>query len=179
MKSKNTYSLPFNKNTIFLAISDPRAHHSNWKYAIDFSIDFNEPILAPLEGVIWNVKDDSDEGGNDDKYAEWKYQNLITIKHSKNEYSQFVHLAHKSALVKIGDKVKRGEPIAKGIGIVGYTTAPHLHMMIFHIPNKKKNIYESLNIHFDEMFKIIKTPEEHQKQLDNPKYKKLKKISLR
>ena len=106
MKSKNTYALPLKKYAIFLAISDPRAHHSHWKHAVDFSIDLNVPILASLEGEIVDVKDDSSEGGNDEKYADIKYQNFITIKHANNEFSQYGHIAHKSSLVKIGDKVK-------------------------------------------------------------------------
>ena len=176
MKSQNVYSLPLKKNTIFLAISDPRAHYSYWKQAIDFEIDFNVPIVAPLDGVIWNVKDDSNEGGDDDKYIEWKYQNLITIKHSNNEYSQFVHLAHKSSLVKIGEKVKKGDLIAKGIGMVGCTTAPHLHMMVFIVKDDKKDIYESLEIEFDKKIRIIRTVKEHSKELAKPKHKRLKEL---
>ena len=168
MKSKNTYTLPSKKNTIFLAISDPHAHYNHWKHAVDFSIDFNVPILAPLDGDIWNVKDDSNEGGDDDKYIEWKYQNLITIKHANNEFSQYVHLAHKSSLVKIGDKVKRGDPIAKGIGMVGCTTAPHLHMMVFVNKNNKTG-YESLEIQFEKKIKIIRTAKEHNRELAKSK----------
>ena len=149
MKSKNIYSLPLKKDTIFLAISDPRAHYSYWKHSVDFSIDFNVPIVAPMDGIIRDVKDDSNEGGDDDKYIEWKYQNIITIIHPNNEYSQFGHLAYKSSLVKVGDKVKKGDPIAKGIGMVGCTTAPHLHMMVFILSDKNEDNFESLEIQFE------------------------------
>ena len=176
MKSKNIYSLPLKENTIFLAISSPRAHFSHWKYAIDFTIDFNVPILSPMDGIIWNVKDDSTEGGDDDKYIEWKYQNLITIKHSNNEYSQFVHLANRSSLVKIGDKIKRGDPIARGIGMIGCTTAPHLHMMVFIVKDKIKDECESLEIQFDKKVKIIKNGKEHIRELAKPKFKKLREL---
>lgn len=176
MKSKNIYSFPFKKDTIFLAISDPRVHYSYWKYSIDFSIDFNVPIVATMDGMIWNVKDDSNEGGDDDKYIGWKYQNLITIKHSNNEYSQFIHLAHKSTLVKIGDKVKKGDLIAKGIGMVGCTTAPHLHMMVFIITDKDRDEFESLEIQFDKKLKIIRNGKEHSRELEKPKNKKLKEL---
>jgi len=174
MKSKNVYSLPLEKKTTFLAISDPRAHYSYWKHAIDFSIDFNEKILAPLDGVVWNVKDNSNEGGNDKKYTKWKYQNLITLKHKNNEYSQFVHLAHKSILINIGDKVKKGDPIAKSIGMVGYTTAPHLHMMVFNIVKTNEDEFESLEIQFDKKLRIIRTPKDHRRMLGKLEYKKLK-----
>jgi murein DD-endopeptidase MepM/ murein hydrolase activator NlpD len=176
MKSKNVYSLPFEKGTNFIAGSDPHAHYGHFKHAIDFRIDFNVPILAPLDGEIWNVKDDSNEGGDDKKYGEWKYQNLITIKHSKNEYSQYIHLAHKSALVKIGDIVKKGDPIAKGIGMVGWTTAPHLHMMVFNIVKTNEDEFESLDIQFDKRIKIIRDTVEYCKELTKSKYKGLKEL---
>jgi hypothetical protein len=70
---QNTYSLPLKENVIFLAISDPLAYYSNWKYAIDFSIDFNIPILASLDGEVVDVKDDSKEGGDNKKYSNIKY----------------------------------------------------------------------------------------------------------
>jgi murein DD-endopeptidase MepM/ murein hydrolase activator NlpD len=165
VKSKNIYGLPLKKTAIFLAISDPRAHYSRWKHAIDFSIGFNEPILASLKGEVIDVKDDSKEGGNDEKFADVKYQNYVTIRHANNELSQYVHLAHKSVLVKVGDRVKKGDQISKGIGMVGYTTAPHLHMMVC-IEKENKVGFESLEIQFDKKIKIIRTPEEHGKELN-------------
>ena len=175
MKSKNTYGLPLKKDVVFLAISDPRAHYGHWKHAIDFSIDFNLPILASLKGEVVDVKDDSREGGNDEKYADTKYQNYITIKHANNEFSQYVHLAHKSSLVKIGDKVKKGDPISKGIGMIGYTTAPHLHMMVF--VNKYNKVgFESLEIKFEKKIRIIRTSEKLNRELTKPKYRKLREL---
>ena len=175
MKSKNIYSLPLKENTIFLAISDPRDHYSHWKHAIAFSIEFNVPILAALDGEVIDVKDDSSEGRNDDKYADIKYQNYITIKHAHNELSQYAHLAHKSSLVKIGDKVKKGDPIAKGIGMVGYTTAPHLHMMVC-LDTDNEVGFESLEIQFDKKINIIRSGKEHIKELAKPKYKGLREL---
>ena len=174
MKSNNLYYLPF-KKTIFLAISAPTAHYGDWKYAIDFSINFNVPILAALDGEVIDVKDNSKEGGDDKKFANIKYQNYITIKHDHNEFSQYVHLAHKSSLVKVGDKVKKGESIAKGINIIGYTTAPHLHFMVFIIKNNKSG-FESLEIRFDKKFEIIRDGKAHIKELSKPKYKRLREL---
>jgi len=178
MKSKNIYGLPLKKNSIFLAISDPRAHYSHWKHAIDFSIDFNVPILAALDGEVVDLKDDSSEGGDDEKYAADKFNNYITIQHTNKELSQYVHIAHKSSLVKIGDKVKKGDPIAKGIGMVGYTTAPHLHMMVC-LDKDNEVGFESLEIKFDKKIKIIRTGEEHVKELGKPQFKRLRELELK
>ena len=156
MKSEFIYHLPFSQKTKYIALSHPREHTNRIKNAVDFLMDFNQPILAPLDGLVWNVKDDSNEGGNDEKYAEWKYQNLITIKHSETEFSQYFHLGHKSALVKIGDKVKKGQPIAKSIGMIGFTTAPHLHMLVFKVLDNETNNFESKEIIFKEKVKVIR-----------------------
>jgi|SRR3989344_4688638 len=163
MKSEFIYSLPFSPKTDYIAVSNPEEHNGRLKHAIDFLMDFNQEIVAPLSGLVWNVKDNSKEGGYDEKYVDWKYQNLITIKHSESEYSQYVHLAYKSALVKIGNKVRKGQPIAKGIGITGYTTAPHLHMLVFKILKEEQNGFESKEIRFDKNVKVIRTIKELEK----------------
>jgi len=175
MKSKNIYGLPLKWRSIFLAIIDCRAHYSHWKHAIDFLIDFNVPIFASLEGKVMDVKDDAKEGGNDEKYADIKYQNYITIRHANNESSQYFHLAHKSALVRVGGRVKKGEPISKGIGMVGYTTAPHLHMMVF-LDRDNKVGFESLEIQFDKKIKIIRNGKEHIEELAKSKFKRLREL---
>lgn len=175
MKSKNIYSLPLKEDTIYLAISDPRAHYSYWKYAIDFAIDFNVPILAAFEGKVIDVKDDANEGGDDEKYADNKYNNWITIKHANKELSQYVHLEHKSSLVKVGDKVKKGQPISNGIGMVGYSTTPHLHFMVC-VDKDNEVGFESREIRFDKKLYIIKNGKEHTKELIKSKYKKLKEL---
>ena len=170
MKSKNIYSLPFKEDTLFLAISDPRAHYGHWKHAVDFSIDLHVPILAVLDGEVIFVKDDATEGGNNEKYAADEFNNFITIQHTNKELSEYVHLAHKSSLVKVGDKVKKGDPIAKGIDMIGFTTTPHLHLMVC-VRTKNKVGFESLEIQFDKKIKIIRTGEEHVKELNKPKFK--------
>jgi len=133
MLSKNKYRLPFRDKATTVAISDPRAHPSSERLenSVDFLLEREEPILAVAGGIVWSVKDDSTQGGPEEKFADIKYQNFITIKHKNGEYSQYVHLAKDSSLVEKGDKVKEGQPIAKGIGLVGYTTALHLHFMVF------------------------------------------------
>lgn len=176
MKSKNIYSLPFKKDTLFLAISDSHAHFAHGKHAIDFAIDFNVPILAAFDGEVIDVKDDSNEGGPEEKYArDIKYLNYLTLKHPNGEYSQYGHIAHKSSLVKVGDKVKKGHPIAKGVGMIGSTTTPHVHLLVC-IDSNNKAGFESLEIQFDRKIKIIRNGEDHFKALAKPKFKRLREL---
>lgn len=175
MKSKNIYSPPFEKGRAFLAVSDSRAHPGNSKNAIDFIVEFDRPILAILDGEVVDLKDDATKGGDDEKYTAYKYQNYITIKHERGEFSQYVHLDHRSSLVKIGEKVKRGQPIAKSIGMIGCTTSPHLHLMVY---VKKGNGlgFESIDPQFDKKINIIRTEEDIMKELSKPGFERLRKL---
>lgn len=174
MKSKNIYQIPFKEDELFLALSDPRAHSQEYnnENAIDFIISPKTEILAALDGEVVNVKDDANEGGADEKFAVMKYQNYITIKHENGEYSQYIHVAQNSSLVKKGDKIKKGHVIAKGIGMIGYTTFPHLHFEIFDEDEK------SLEINFEgDSFKIYGEKSFHEEIVSEgvvkPKYKLL------
>jgi len=167
MKTKNVYVLPFKKDTLNLAISNPEAHFGNSNNAIDFLIKQNTKILAIGDGEVYNVKDDSKQGGNNKKFVGKKYQNYITIKHDNGEYSQYFHLASNSSLVKKRDKVKKGQFIAKGIGMIGYTSAPHLHLEVFDEDEK------SLKINFNNLIKIYQG-KNAALELQKLKYKQLR-----
>lgn len=139
MKSRNIYSLPVKIKNEVIAVTDTRVHFGILKYAVDFSLKKNVPILAAQSGEVIRVKDNSNKGGDDEKYADEKFQNMIIIKHDNDEYTEYVHIDHKSALVKKGDFVKKGHLISKGIGIIGYTTEPHLHFAVFRLVGNKDN----------------------------------------
>ncbi len=56
--------------------------------------------------------------------AWWQYGNLVILKHSEDLISLFGH--NQEVLVKKGQKVRRGEQIAK-VGNTGHSTNSHLH----------------------------------------------------
>ncbi len=149
--TQNTYSLPFKKKELIKAISHPKAHFAHFKYAIDFILPEGTTILAPKAGKVIDIKVDSNCGGADPKYNDMKYANYMTIQHSNGEFSQYAHLKHNGSLVKLGDKVKQGQPIALS-GNTGFTTTPHLHFQIFKLNNTKIG-WKSLKVRFKE--KII------------------------
>jgi murein DD-endopeptidase MepM/ murein hydrolase activator NlpD len=149
--TKNTYALPFKRKELIKAISHPKAHYTHFKEAIDFILTQGTTILAPKSGKVINIKVDSKQGGADQKYEDIKYLNYMTIQHSNGEFSQYGHLKHKGSLVKLGDKVKQGQPIAIS-GNTGFTTTPHLHFHVFKFTTSKVG-WESLKVRFKE--KII------------------------
>ena len=55
--------------------------------------------------------------------------NYIVIQHSAQEYSTIAHIKKDSFCVKIGDKVSRGQILAR-CGNSGNTSEPHIHFQI-------------------------------------------------
>jgi murein DD-endopeptidase MepM/ murein hydrolase activator NlpD len=170
-KTKNTYIHPFEKNVKTIAMSDPRAHFKHFKHSIDFLMEEGTPILAARDGVVVDVKDDSSEGGIDPKYDDMKYLNYLTIEHENGEFSQYCHLKHKGALVKADEKVKEEQKIALS-GNTGFTSAPHLHFMVFKI-NKTKIGWESLEIRWKDYKSVIHDEGEVNKLLLTEEFKPL------
>ncbi|MFC1775173.1 M23 family metallopeptidase [Nanoarchaeota archaeon] len=137
------------------ACSNPNVHHHPYEHSIDIVLPEGAPILAVKAGIVWQVKDDSNEGGLDPKYSNEKYLNYITIKHTNEEFSQYVHVQCKSSKVKNGDKVRKGQVIAKN-GNTGFSAGPHLHFQVF-TPREGKINFEILEVRFDKPFKIDKS----------------------
>lgn len=152
--TRNVYALPFGNNRV-KAISDPRAHFAHFRHAVDFLLQEGTEILAPKSGKVVDVKTDSKQGGPEPKYNDIKYLNYMTLQHNNGEFSQFCHLKHKGAIVKIGEKVKAGQVIALS-GNTGFTTAPHLHFQVFKL-NKTKIGWETLRIRFKEKVDVDRT----------------------
>ena len=100
VKTKNIYSIPLKKKDRKLIVSDPSVHSGVLKNAIDFSIPEGTEIIAAYDGVVKQLKADSQRGGFEEKYNDLKYINFIIIKHENNEYSEYSHLRFKGALLQ-------------------------------------------------------------------------------
>ena len=163
ISTKNIYLLPFAEKYFVDAVADPRAHFAHFKYAIDFGLAEGTEIIASKSGIVVDVKVDSNKGGMSQKYSDLKYLNYITLRHSNGELSQYAHLKYKGALVKLGDKVKAGQPIALS-GNTGFSTEPHLHFQVFK-RSKTKIGWKTLRIKFKKKLVIDRssgpTPKNH------------------
>lgn len=129
MNAINNYSLPVPKEKLkrIDRTSSP-AHVGKLRNAIDFIVEENTPVFAAADGFVTFVKDDSHIGGPGIEF--WHNSNFIVIQHSNSEYSRYDHLAHRSAAVRTGQYIKRGEIIAR-VGMTGFTYLPHLHFQVF------------------------------------------------
>lgn len=103
-----------------------RTHHGRERWAWDFAMPIGTPVLAAADGVVVEVVDGFDEGGDDRALRD--RVNRVVIDHGGNRLSVYQHLA-RGALVAEGERVQRGQTIGRS-GNSGWTTQPHLH---FHV----------------------------------------------
>ncbi|MBK6265830.1 M23 family metallopeptidase [Marivirga sp. S37H4] len=95
--------------------------------AIDFNLQIGEAIHAARGGLVIEVKEDSNIGGNDPKFE--KYGNFIRVYHTDGTIADYVHLQQNGSLVRKGDKVNAGDKIGYS-GNTGWSSGPHLHFMV-------------------------------------------------
>lgn len=91
---------------------------------VDFALPTGTPIIAPSDGEVVKVAYQASGAGR-----------YIVLQHGRNYKTVYMHLS--KALVKPGQKVKRGERIALS-GNTGRSTGPHLHYE-FHINDRPVN----------------------------------------
>lgn len=141
--------LPFPKNRIYSVIQGNNTnytHNNSWsRYAVDFSLAVHDTICAATSGFVVGMIDEYKLGGTGN---EWKpYGNYITIYDpSSGLFTQYVHLVHKGSLVKVGDKIERGQPIALS-GKTGQTNIEHLHFNCL-IPTNNNDGLKSVPFEF-------------------------------
>lgn len=83
--------------------------------AVDIVAPRDTPVLAAAEGVV--------------SFANWDDElgNLVIVDHASGVSTVYGH--NEEILVRVGSKVKVGQPIAR-VGSTGRSSAPHLHFEI-------------------------------------------------
>jgi hypothetical protein len=92
---------------------------------------FNEAVYSPCDGEVSDVVDQWPNEIPWSGQAPYNVGNHILIK-SGNFYVLMGHLQKGSIMVKVGDRVKKGDPLAK-VGNSGWTSQPHLHIQAMRI----------------------------------------------
>lgn len=128
MQTRNSYHLPIDLNKVTKVAREGIAHVGDLIHSIDYDAPEGAPVLAALDGTVISVKDDSNIGGDDQKFE--KDGNYIEILHKNNEVSEYEHIKFRSAKVKVGERVKVGQSIAE-VGNTGWSECPHLHFMVY------------------------------------------------
>jgi hypothetical protein len=94
---------------------------------------YGKPVLAPADGVVTFVLDgrpDLPIGATDNHY---QTGNQIVIDIGGGRYVMMAHLSPGSIQVKVGDRLKLGQPIAR-VGNSGNTSEPHVHIQAQTLP---------------------------------------------
>ena len=87
---------------------------------------FGLPVLAPADGRIVEVTDgyaDNPPGTNGD------HANHLVMDIGDGRYVSMAHLKQGSVTVRVGDVVRRGQPLA-AVGNNGHSNEPHLHLQV-------------------------------------------------
>ena len=146
MKTKNTYVYPIkNVNNVKITYNESPAHVGRLKHAVDFIVPEGTPISASFDGIVVDVKQDSDFGGVEERFD--IFGNYIEIRHTNNEYSIYEHLMKNGSKVKVGDAVKQGQIIGYS-GNTGWMAhlGPHLHFDVHQYIGESQEEYETLEI---------------------------------
>ena len=124
------YSLDINPaNDAFEPFRGTGAKNEDW-------FAWSQALYAPGDGTVADAADaepDNIRGGVnhfDPQSVKSKpmkfYGNYLVIDHGNGEFSMLGHVRKGSVIVKVGDKVTRGQPVAK-IGSSGSSGNPHVH----------------------------------------------------
>ncbi|MBC8106976.1 MAG: M23 family metallopeptidase [Anaerolineae bacterium] len=113
--------------------------------ALDFSMPEGATICAARDGMVIEVTQNFSEGGINEEFK--SKANRILILHDDGTTARYAHLVHNGAKVKIGQKVKAGEPIGLA-GATGYAKGPHLHFEVDRPPGPGDNQYETVPMQF-------------------------------
>jgi murein DD-endopeptidase MepM/ murein hydrolase activator NlpD len=95
--------------------------------ALDFDMPLGTKLCAARDGRVVAVREDSDRGGADPKFA--RDSNYIDILHADGSWATYAHLKKGGALVRFGQRVQAGEVIGLS-GATGQAAGPHLHFSV-------------------------------------------------
>lgn len=141
--------LPFPKNKTYTVIQGNNTsftHNTDWsRYALDFDLKTNDTICSSTSGYVVGLVDKYKFSG---KGKEWQpFANYLTIYEPvSGVFCQYVHYAQNGSLVKIGDRVERGQKIALS-GNTGQSTEEHLHFSCL-VPVNSEDGLKSIPIEF-------------------------------
>jgi murein DD-endopeptidase MepM/ murein hydrolase activator NlpD len=137
------YFLPYKKGekyNVFQGYNGAQSHKG--ENALDFTMSVGTDIVAIREGTVVQVVNEHDRGCKSESCK--KYTNFVLIYHADGTFASYAHIQKDGNIVKVGDIVKQGDIIAKS-GNTGYSTGPHLHLIVY---IQKSDKTESLSTKF-------------------------------
>lgn len=92
---------------------------------------FGKKVLAAQSGTIVSVRSDITDNQPGDPNRNTPGGNVVVIDHGNGHFGYYAHLKARSVSVKVGNKVKAGDPLGE-VGNSGDSSEPQLH---FHMMN--------------------------------------------
>jgi len=125
------YRLPYADGESFAVLQGfgaPLSHRGPEYYTIDFGMPEGTLVYSAREGTVTRVEDGFDHGCLEARCD--RFANFVEIEHADGTLAKYFHLQRASALVGPGQRVGRGEPIARS-GDTGFSNVPHLHFGVY------------------------------------------------
>jgi murein DD-endopeptidase MepM/ murein hydrolase activator NlpD len=105
-----------------------KSHRDHGKQNIDY-FAYGQDVLAPADGVVVQVVDGVPDNAPGQTDVYYRLGNSIVLSFENGEYAYLCHLMPGSSRVRPGDRVLRGQVLAK-CGNSGNSTGPHLHFQL-------------------------------------------------
>jgi murein DD-endopeptidase MepM/ murein hydrolase activator NlpD len=130
--STYAYAIPFHageEHRLIQGFGGTFSHTGSNQYAIDFECPEGTPVVAARDGTVVAVNDAATDHGTTAEFTDYDHTNFVLIAHDDGTLGQYMHLEPSGVDVQPGDKVRRGQYIARS-GNTGYSTTPHLHFQV-------------------------------------------------
>ncbi|HUQ51144.1 MAG TPA: M23 family metallopeptidase [Gammaproteobacteria bacterium] len=150
------YRLPYGADVSFPIIQGYGAklsHHGAERYTLDFGMPVGTPVHAARDGLVVLVEDSHDSGCASEECG--RDANFVVVLHADGTTGEYFHLERGSAQVRVGDRVERGQPLARS-GNTGFSTAPHLHFGVYRTDRDHRT--ESLAVSFETRGGAVRQP---------------------
>jgi murein DD-endopeptidase MepM/ murein hydrolase activator NlpD len=140
------YRLPYGDEVSFPVIQSYESklsHRGAERFTVDFGMPVGTTVHAARDGVVVLVEDSHDIGCALVECGQ--FANFVVLLHDDGTTGEYFHLERGSALVRPGERVERGQPLAQS-GNTGFSTAPHLHFGVYR--TTRDGSTESLAVQF-------------------------------
>ncbi len=125
------YRLPYASDASFPILQgygSKFSHRGLEYFTVDFRMPEGTPVHAARDGVVAMIEESHNKGC-------WgagcgQHANYVVILHADGTTGEYYHLQQNGALVVPGERVERGQLIARS-GNTGNTTVPHLHFGVY------------------------------------------------
>jgi len=150
------YRLPYGDGVGYPVIQSYGArlsHRGDEFYTVDFGMPIGTPVHAAREGVVAYVEDRNDRGCWQEGCE--RFANFVVVLHSDGTTGAYFHLQRGSAVVSVGQTVRRGQLLARS-GNTGLSTVPHLHFGVYRATREGSTA--SLAVRFDTRTGLVAVP---------------------